>query len=135
MLLIPVLFFGCADPVTMDERTAIRQVMHAQEEAWDKGDIDGFMKGYSDTICFIGRNGMTCGKDKVSANYQEAYPDRSAMGDLTFGLHEIVLSEDATAWVTGTWELQRGTDTLDGGFSLLWVKEKDGWLIARDHSY
>lgn len=119
----------------MDERTAIRQVMHAQEEAWDMGDIEGFMKGYSDTICFIGRNGRTCGRDNVAANYREAYTDRSAMGDLTFALHEVVLSEDATAWVTGTWELKRGTDTLDGGFSLLWVKGKDGWLIARDHSY
>jgi len=119
---------------TADEQ-AIRAVMAEQEAAWDKGDILGFMQGYSDTVCFIGSRGSTCGRDAVTANYQRSYPDPSAMGDLAFGDLELLPAGADHAWVTGTWTLLRQADTLAGGFSLLWVKELEGWRIARDHTH
>lgn len=103
--------------------------------AWNKGDIHGFMNGYSDTICFVGSKGITCGRDAVTANYERSYPDASAMGRLTFGLIEVVPAGTGHTWVCGTWRLDRSADTLSGGFTLLWAKEQDGWRIVRDHSY
>lgn len=113
----------------------VRQVMRQQEEAWNAGDIRGFMEGYSDTICFVGSRGMTCGKEEVAANYRRSYPDKAAMGELHFGITEIVPIADRNAWLTGTWQLIRPSDTLSGGFSLLWAREQDAWRIVRDHSY
>ncbi len=118
-----------------DAEVAIRQVMTDQEAAWDRGDIPGFMEGYADSVCFISKKGMTCGKAEVTANYLRTYPDKSAMGDLTFGIHEVVMAGEAHAWLTGTWELIRASDTVGGGFSLLWKKEPQGWRILRDHTY
>lgn len=115
--------------------TAIRQVMAEQEAAWDRGDIRGYMAGYAEDICFIGRRGRTCGKEAVTRNYEKNYPDRAAMGDLHFVLHEVLPAGGEHAWVTGTWELFRTADTLGGGFSLLWRNGPDGWRILRDHSY
>ena len=109
--------------------------MAAQEAAWDRGDIRGFMRGYAEDICFIGKKGRTCGKEAVTLNYEKNYPDRAAMGDLRFVLHEVVPAGADHAWVTGTWELFRTADTLGGGFSLLWRKDTDGWHIIRDHTY
>lgn len=132
---------GCGKPpapsqpsFTAVDEAAIRAVMAAQEQAWDAGDIDGFMEGYADSICFIGRK-MTCGKGRVTANYKERYPDRAAMGDLTFGITDLRDAGADHAWLTGTYQLTRIQDTLSGGFSLLWKRMPDGWRIVRDHSY
>ena len=129
-----LLFVSCATFQAEDE-AAIRMVMAQQEVAWDKGDIPGFMEGYADSICFIGRNERTCGKEKVTANYLKSYPDRARMGDLTFELDEVVPAGPVNAWVTGGWTLHRATDTVGGGFSLLWAKGPKGWQIVRDHTY
>lgn len=129
------LLTACTTPFTPTDDTAIRTAMADQELAWDMGDIPGFMQGYSDTVCFIGSRGTTCGRDAVTANYLRNYPDQAAMGDLAFGIQEVVPAGDDHAWVTGTWTLVRAADTLGGGFSLLWARERDGWRIVRDHTY
>jgi ketosteroid isomerase-like protein len=126
---------ACTTPSRGPDVDAIRKIMADQELAWDKGDIPGFMLGYSDTVCFIGSRGMTCGRDAVTANYLRNYPDQATMGDLAFGIQEVVPAGGDHAWVTGTWSLVRAADTLGGGFSLLWARERDGWRIVRDHTY
>lgn len=118
-----------------DADAAVRGVMAEQEAAWDRGDIPAFMSGYSDTICFISKKGRTCGKQAVTVNYLKNYPDKSAMGDLRFGIHEMVQIGENNAWLTGTWELYRDSDTIGGGFSLLWAREGKAWRIVRDHTY
>ncbi len=130
-----VLLAACSSDPSPAPEAAIRTVMAEQEAAWDRGDIPAFMVGYSDTVCFISRKGKTCGKAAVTANYERNYPDQRTMGDLAFGIHEVLMAGEDHAWLTGTWELHRTADTVGGGFSLFWVKEKAGWRIARDHTY
>ncbi len=132
--LLPVLMQGQSGFTKADE-ASIRRVMSEQEQAWDKGDIPGFMDGYSDSVCFVSKKGITCGRAGVTANYLKSYPDRAAMGDLTFGGLEILGAGTEHAWCTGTWELVREQDTLGGGFSLLWERSAQGWRILRDHTY
>ena len=120
---------------TSKDEAAIREVMSAQEKAWDQGDIPSFMEGYADSVCFVSKKGTTCGKAGVTANYQKHYPDKAAMGDLSFGGLEILGAGADHAWCTGTWELIRAQDTLGGGFSLLWERHTEGWRILRDHTY
>lgn len=114
---------------------AVRQVMTAQQKAWNNGDIPAFMEGYADTVCFIGASGTTCGKEEVTARYLSRYPDRAAMGRLHFTIGEVLPAGEAHAWTTGNWTLYRQADTLGGGFTLLWVQGAEGWRIARDHTY
>jgi hypothetical protein len=74
-----VLFLaGCTADFTSADTEAIRDVMAMQEAAWDRGDIPGFMEGYSDTVCFISKRGVTCGREAVTANYLRSYPDKEA---------------------------------------------------------
>ena len=135
-----VVLYGCQAPgsstgFTAADDQAIRAVMAAQEAAWDRGDIDAFMAGYADTVCFLSPRTRTCGRAAVTANYRSRYPDQAAMGDLSFGVGEVVPAGSDHAWMTGTWALERTNDTLSGAFSLLWVRQAEGWLIARDHTY
>lgn len=109
--------------------------MAQQEAAWDRGDIPTYMEGYADDVCFTSGKGSTCGREAVTNNYLRKYPDKAAMGDLTFGIDELLPAGNGHAWLTGTWQLVRSADTLGGGFSLLWKNEGKNWRIVRDHSY
>lgn len=135
-ILLSASFFGaCSRGSSASDEQAIREVMDRQERAWNDGDIDAFMIGYSDSVCFIGRNGRTCGRSAVTANYKKHYPTKAAMGDLHFGSLEVLPAGADHAWCTGTWSLVREADTLGGGFSLFWRREAAGWRILRDHTY
>ncbi len=119
------------------ERAAIEAVLHAQTDAWNRGDIDAFMEGYAKTpgLRFASGATVTRGWQETLARYHQHYPDRAAMGTLTFSdLDTTVLSADA-ALVFGHWHLQ----TQDHGephglFTLLFRRTPAGWRIVADHT-
>jgi len=119
---------------TSDE--AIAAVLQAQQEAWNRGDIEGFMKGYmhTDDTVFISGDEVTRGWQTVHDRYRTKYPDSAAMGTLIFSdLHISQLANDA-AVVLGRWELKRANDNPHGRFTLILRKTPDGWRIAHDHT-
>jgi ketosteroid isomerase-like protein len=115
---------------------AIRSAMAAQEVAWNKGDLTGFMDGYwkSDQLRFIGSRGLTYGWDATLANYKKGYPGKAEMGTLTFTLLSVEQISRNSAYVVGQWRLERQKDNPSGHFTLLWKKIKGKWLIVSDHS-
>lgn len=113
----------------------IRKVMQEQADAWNRGDIEGFMRGYwnSDKLVFVSSN-VTRGWQPTLERYKKNYDSREKMGTLTFSDLEItVLSKDA-AVVLGSWALQRANDNPKGKFTLIFRKFKDGWRIVHDHT-
>ena len=64
--------------------------MKEQELAWNNGDLNGFMNYYwnNDSLKFIGSRGITCGWQKTLNNYLTSYPNKEAMGVLTFTIKE-----------------------------------------------
>lgn len=113
----------------------IRSVMNKQAADWNRGDIPAFMEGYwkSDQLTFVSTR-VTKGWQQTLDNYKRSYPDKTAMGTLTFSDLEItVLSKDA-ALVLGSWSLKREKDNPGGKFTLIFRKLKDGWRIVHDHT-
>ncbi len=110
--------------------------MDAQQLAWNRGDLEGFMEGYwkSDSLRFIGKRGITFGWQPTLDNYKKSYPDTQAMGKLQFTNLTLELTGDSSAYVIGKWELFRTADTLNGHYSLLWKNIQGRWLIIADHS-
>ena len=114
----------------------ILAVMTRQSAAWNRCDVEGFMQGYwrSAELKFVSGDRVTRGWQQTLDNYKRSYPDKAAMGTLTFSDLEItVLSKDA-AFVVGSWSLQREKDRPHGKFTLLFRKFKAGWRITADHS-
>ncbi|MBP9080077.1 MAG: nuclear transport factor 2 family protein [Flavobacteriales bacterium] len=126
--------WGCSPPGS-GAGQAVRTAMDRQVQAWNAGDIPGFMEAYAEEVCFISAAGRTCGKALVTKRYQARYPDAAAMGRLEFDGLEVLSAGPGHAWCTGRWHLLRTSDTLSGGFSLLWQQEAQGWRIIRDHTY
>lgn len=115
---------------------AIRAVLDAQRDAWNRGDLEGYMDGYdrSPDTEFVGGDTITRGWQTVLERYRKKYNSREKMGVLTFSEIEInVLSKDA-ALVLGRWRLKRASDEPHGTFSLLFRRKKAGWRIVHDHS-
>jgi len=119
------------------ERKAIEQVLLEQQEAWNAGDVEKFMTGYwhSPELTFSGAGGVRRGWDAVLARYKRNYPDRAAMGDLTFSSLEVRFLGPEAALVLGQWHLSRPPDNDVGGvFSLVFQKVPNGWRIIHDHT-
>ena len=129
---------NAAKPNTRDEGiiAAVRAVLDVQRDAWNRGDLEGYMDGYdrSPATEFVGGDTITRGWQTVLERYQRKYDSREKMGVLAFSEIEItVLSKDA-ALVLGRWRLKRASDEPHGTFSLLFRHKKAGWRIVHDHS-
>src|SRR5947207_2885674 len=114
------------------DEAAIRAVIAAQTEAWNRGDIPGFMEAYehSPDTTFIGSN-IGKGYEKILERYRKNYSTREQMGTLTFSDIEVRMLSGSSgkaefAVVTGRFHLQRSqqgeSKKDDGIFSLVWRK-------------
>ncbi|MBI4904696.1 MAG: nuclear transport factor 2 family protein [Acidobacteria bacterium] len=117
----------------------IRLVLDDQAAAWNRGDIDGFMKTYEaspDTV-FAGASGITKGHDKVLARYKTKYPTKAIMGALHFTDVTVRMLTPDLASVTGQYHLQRSKEAggdASGWFTLVMKKTPQGWKIIHDHT-
>ena len=114
----------------------IRDVLRAQQEAWNRGDIDGFMNGYAraETTVFVSGDEVRRGWQTVRDRYLSKYNDRAKMGTLTFSDLEIEQLGPDSAVALGRWELKRENDNPHGRFTLIFRKTPDGWRIVHDHT-
>ena len=117
-------------------KAAIRAVLDAQRDAWNRGDIEGYMDGYdrSPNTEFVGGDSITRGWQEVLDRYKKRYDSREKMGALTFSDLEITLLSKDAALVLGRWRLKRANDEPHGTFTLLFRKTKAGWRIVHDHT-
>jgi uncharacterized protein (TIGR02246 family) len=127
------------------DEAAIRAVMSEQQDAWNRGDVTGFMKGYEDSpdTTFVDTASVRKGFQPILENYRKSYANSAQMGTLTFSRLDVRLLPGSCgtveyAVVTGNFHLdrtQKGAATKDDGiFSLVWHKGPQGWKIVVDHT-
>ena len=117
----------------------IRAVLAAQQAAWNRADVAGFMEGYekSAELTFSGSSGVTRGWQNVLERYQKRYPGAEAMGKLQFSEVEVRLIGIEAALVLGRFSLTRtekAGGNASGHFSLVFRKTPAGWRIIHDHT-
>jgi len=129
-----ILFAAAALPAAPADE--IRAVIQAQQDAWNRGDIDAFMNGYAraESTSFVSEDTVRRGWETVRARYQEKYSDRAKMGTLAFSELEINTLSNDSAVVLGRWQLRRANDQPHGRFTLIFRRTKDGWKIVHDHT-
>lgn len=121
---------------SVDASSEIRAVMDAQVAAWNRGDIDDYMKGYvrSDKLEFVSNGKVTRGWQTVRDRYRKKYSSREAMGTLKFSDIKITMLQPNIASVVGRWELTRKKDRPHGSFSLIFRHQPEGWRIVHDET-
>ena len=118
------------------QKYLILELLEEQRQAWNRGDINEYMQGYnqSDSLLFVGKSGPQYGWNNTLTNYKKSYPDKSAMGYLSFDIKEIRIISADHAFVLGAWHLKREKDEPKGYFTLLVKKISRKWKVIADHS-
>ena len=135
LVLIVIISFSMVANGQNKDIWEIQKVMKLQELSWNEGNIDQFMEGYwkSDSLMFIGKNGIKYGWQTTLDNYKNSYPDKAAMGELNFEILKLEVN-GLSAYMLGKWKLVREEDTPNGHFTLYWKKIEDKWIITIDHT-
>jgi uncharacterized protein (TIGR02246 family) len=131
-----ILLFSVGSFAQSADEKAIRDILAEQTAAWNRGNIDDFMKGYwnSDSLMFIGQNGVTYGYQNTLMNYKKNYSTADKMGTLTFDLIKVQRLSDDYYFVVGKWRLKRNAGDVGGHYDLIFRKINGKWVIISDHS-
>jgi beta-aspartyl-peptidase (threonine type) len=144
LLLFICLSLLCIVPVkakaaNSQAETDIRAVLDAQTAAWNKGNLEEFMKGYwrSPKLTFYSAGNKRAGYDAVLERYRKTYQgEGKEMGRLAFSNVEIEMLGKKAAFVRGRYELTLSDGKKLGGLYTLVLRQfkKDGWKIIHDHT-
>ncbi len=131
--------YACGNPskdMSSENKEAIKSVLFKQQEAWNAGNLEQFMEGYwrSDSLTFIGRNGLKNGWQNTLENYKKSYPDLDAMGKLNFEILDLDVLGPESAVMTGRYTLERKSDKPTGLFLLIWKLKNKMWVITTDQT-
>ena len=142
----PFVAAGCQGPVVgtagyadRDQSEAMIAVCRTQESAWNRGDIEGFMReGYlrSPDLTFYSGGDVTLGYDTVLERYRKSYQgEGKEMGRLVFSDLDTLLLGSGAGIVRGRWRLDFAEKESVGGlFTLVMRRTADGWRIVHDHT-
>ena len=114
----------------------IRAMLERQDEAWNRGDIEGFMEHYvkSDELSFSSGGETIYGWQATIDGYKRRYPNKDRMGHLTFSELEIHPLGRRAALALGRWHLDREPDPVGGNFSIVLRRIGGRWVIVHDHT-
>lgn len=136
-----MLGLACAQGPAPVDGGSVRRVAEAllerQREAWNRGDLAGYMSEYARIPALVFTSGAKIrrGWDETLAAYQKRYgTDPAGMGRLGFEILDVQPVGAAGAVVLGRWRL---TDTPNAGagvFSVVLERRPEGWRIVHDHT-
>jgi len=114
--------------------SAVRGVLEAQQNAWNRGDIDAFMDGYdrAESTTFVSGDELHQGWQMVLERYKKSYKSREEMGSLSFSELSIKPISADFALADGRWQLTRANDKPHGRFTLLFQRISGNWRIVHD---
>lgn len=134
--LLILLLFPCFVFSQSKEEQKILSILDQQTQAWNRGDFDGFMKGYleSDSLMYIGKSGVTYGFTATLNSYKRNYAGSDKMGQLRFDILHLKKLGNKHYLVVGKWFLKRKAGDVGGHYTLTFEKIKGEWVIIADHS-
>jgi ketosteroid isomerase-like protein len=116
----------------------VRSVWTAQVEAWNRGDLEGFMSGYwkSPDLVFFSNGTETRGWQATLDRYRTRYQtEGKEMGKLDFPELDILPLGPDAAMARGRWRLRMPDGKESSGMtSVIFRKLPEGWRIVHDHS-
>jgi uncharacterized protein (TIGR02246 family) len=125
-------------PTSANATTAITSILHAQQDAWNRHDLEAFMSGYwnSPDLTFFSGGHENRGWQQALDHYRATYTSLGHdMGKLEFANLRVELLGPDAAFVRGEYHLTMPDGkTPHGLFTLIFRKFPDGWKIIHDHS-
>jgi uncharacterized protein (TIGR02246 family) len=116
-------------------RRAVAAAIERQVQAWNRGDLEGFVSVYAEDAAFVSPTGLTRGRQALLERYRKRYPDKAAMGKLSLEILETRLAGADGVSVVARWTLAYPDKPFASGLTLLVLhRHDDGWKIVQDAS-
>jgi beta-aspartyl-peptidase (threonine type) len=120
------------------EEQPIRVVLAQQEQAWNRGDLEGYMQGYwkSPDLMFYSGGTVTRGWEATLERYRRRYKaEGKEMGRLDFTEDTIEMLGADSAVGRGRWNLTLSDGKkMTGLYTVILKRLPEGWRIVHDHS-
>jgi uncharacterized protein (TIGR02246 family) len=118
-----------------DTAAEIQQLLKEQDEAWNRGDLDGFIAPYDDTnLVFVSTVVIRSAKE-LKERYEKRYKTGKAdFGKLSFSQLQVEELAPGLARAWGRWTVEQKDKTSSGWFTLILQKKAEKWRIIHDHS-
>lgn len=127
-----------AEQFQAEVQEGVKHTLVSQIEAWNHGNLEGFMQGYwhSPELTFFSSDGITKGWETTLQRYRQRYRSEGRqMGQLDFQDLNIDVVSRRAAVVTGKWQLTMPDGKQPHGvFTLLVKRMPGGWKIVHDHT-
>lgn len=140
-ILFVLILSGCASRAYVEEDQAswetCKNLLLQQAEAWNRGELEVFVLGYrkSPQTIFMSDDEVRVGFEDMLARYEESYPDKASMGNLSFADFHFLNIDADHVMGTGTWILDLGKEKERWGrFGLIFRRENASWQIAVDYT-
>jgi ketosteroid isomerase-like protein len=120
-----------------DDVAQITGLLEHQRQAWNRGDLPGYMDGYARTPALVFTSGAKIrrGWQATMDSYQRRYGgDRRGMGQLSFENVEVQNVGPDGAVALGRWRLTGTPQAGSGVFSVVLERRPEGWRIVHDHT-
>jgi beta-aspartyl-peptidase (threonine type) len=123
---------------TENQEAAIRAILQAQVDAWNRHDLEAFMAGYwnSPNLTFFSGAKETHGWQATLERYRKNYQTAGAeIGKLEFSDLQVEMLGRQSAFVRGQFHLTLSNGKQPHGlFTLIFREFPEGWRIVHDHS-
>lgn len=131
-----------APTIAVSATGAERQIITVMADSaagWNVGDLDRFMRVYSDApdTSFVVKDGVIRGKAAIAARYRPRFvPEAAATrGVLSFETLRFTLLDARHALLVARYRLMvAGKANQTGPTTLPFVRERGAWRISADHS-
>jgi beta-aspartyl-peptidase (threonine type) len=129
---LPPLSHGAYAP---DAEEEIRNLLDVQVQAWNRGDLVGFMAFYwkSPDMTFQSGGRRLYGWDTLLERYRTEYAGEK-MGTLRFEDLRIHILSESLAYALGRYRLRYPDSEAQGVFTIILRRLPEGWRIIHDHS-
>jgi len=118
-----------------DVQSKIIAAMKNSENDWNKGDLESFMKMYTEESTMMMPTGPA-GINKIKDLYEKKYFNgKMPKQNLLYDDLKVTLLGEKYALLTGKFTLSgNNLPERSGRYSLVMILTKDGWKILHDHS-
>ncbi len=137
--MLSLMLAGCsslqAPAVEAIQREEVIEVLTAQAEQWNAGNLEAFVATYWDgpELTFYGKSGLARGRRDLLATYRRNYPTAKERGHLAFEVVDFRGLHGGNALLLGEYRID-GEVPSHGVFTLVLTRQHGRVVILHDHT-
>ncbi len=118
------------------DEAEILSLLQGSADAWNRNDLAGHLAFYDRDVTFMTGNGPRPGVAGIEEAFRKSYfKDGHPAQSLRFEQVAVRSLGHDTALATGRFVLSGGDKPEQSGwFTLVWVRDAEGWRAVHDHS-